>query len=30
MNEIKPVFQQYLPDVKMLEYCLRGMTQNCN
>ena len=29
MNEIKPVFQD-LSDVKMLEKCLHGMTQNCN
>ena len=29
MNEIKLVFQD-LSDVKMLEKCLHGMTQNCN
>ena len=29
MNEIKPVFQD-LSDIKMLEKCLHGMTQNCN
>ena len=29
MNEIKPVFQD-LSDLKMLEKCLHGTTQNCN
>ena len=29
MNEIKPLFQDF-SDVKVLEKCLHGMTQNCN